>query len=106
MRTITFLKGVSGVVWVLAALFIPPSASGQVLNESAKLVASDAVVNDQFGQSVSISGDTVVVGAQQNDAACPGNINCNSGSAYVFVRSGGVWTQQQKLTALDAAAGD
>ena len=28
------------------------------------------------------------------------------GSAYVFVRSGGVWSQQQKLLAADAAVGD
>ncbi|MDQ3623880.1 MAG: hypothetical protein M3463_15555 [Verrucomicrobiota bacterium] len=54
-----------------------------------------------FGVSVAISGDTVVVGANGNDDA-----GASSGSAYVFVRSGATWTQQQKLTASDAASGD
>ena len=55
-----------------------------------------------FGNSVAISGETVVVGAQFDDGAA----GFEQGSAYVFVRSGGVWTQQQKLEASDAAAGD
>lgn len=63
----------------------------------AKLTALDAAAGDSFGTSVSVSGDTVVVGAPADDDA--GN---SSGSAYVFVRSGTTWTQQQKLTALDA----
>ena len=53
----------------------------------AKLTASDAAERDQFGGSVSVSGDTAVVGAYFDDDA--GNL---SGSAYVFVRSGGSWT--------------
>jgi autotransporter-associated beta strand protein len=63
----------------------------------AKLTALDAAAGDAFGTSVSVSGDTVVVGASQDDDA-----GSSSGSAYVFVRSGATWTQQQKLTALDA----
>jgi hypothetical protein len=53
-----------------------------------------------FGRSVTVSGDTAVVGADGADAA-----GGASGSAYVFTRSGGVWTQQAKLTASDAAEG-
>ena len=49
--------------------------------------------------SVAISGETVVVGAPLMMAQRP-----DQGSAYVFVRSGGVWSQQQKLLASDAAA--
>src|SRR5262249_40020856 len=49
--------------------------------------------------SVAISGDTIVVGAFNDDSPLS-----NAGSAYVFVRSGTTWTQQQKLTASDAAA--
>ncbi|MCI0529390.1 MAG: FG-GAP repeat protein, partial [Nitrospira sp.] len=75
--------------------------SGVTWTEQQKLTASDAAAGDQFGHSVSISGDTVVVGARFNDDA--GNA---SGSAYVFVRSGVTWTEQQKLTASDAAAND
>ena len=49
---------------------------------------------------MAISGDKVVVGAGQND-----NPN-NSGSAYIFTRNAGSWTQQPKLTAYDKAADD
>jgi FG-GAP repeat protein len=51
---------------------------------------------------VAISGETVVFGAPFDDGAA----GDNQGSAYVFVRSGGVWTQQQKLEASDAAVDD
>ncbi|MCH7984763.1 MAG: hypothetical protein IIC28_12430, partial [Chloroflexi bacterium] len=66
-----------------------------------KLAASDAAAGDTFGNSVAISGDTVVVGAPLDSDA-----GTDSGSAYVFVRSGTSWSQQAKLTAGDAAAGD
>ncbi|HEX7318024.1 MAG TPA: putative Ig domain-containing protein [Pyrinomonadaceae bacterium] len=62
-----------------------------------KLTASDGKVHDQFGGAVALSGDTLVVGVQ-ND---PVSADYNQGSAYVFTRSDGVWTEQQKLTAPD-----
>src|SRR5262245_10087244 len=76
--------------------------SGGVWTQQQKLLASDAAAGDQFGQSVAISGETVVVGARAGDVA-PGG---NPGSAYVFVRNGGVWTQQQELLAQDAEFND
>jgi len=51
-----------------------------------------------FGYSVAASGNTVVVGAH-NDAG-------GNGAAYVYVRNGSSWTQQQELTASDGASGD
>ena len=54
--------------------------------------------DDQFGYSVAISGDTLVVGA-------PLSANF-AGAAYVFVRSNGVWSQQAELLASDAAVND
>ncbi|HUU97589.1 MAG TPA: FG-GAP repeat protein [Phycisphaerae bacterium] len=72
--------------------------------EQAKLTASDATPYDNFGWSVSISGDAVVVGANLNDDAGP-----NSGSAYVFKRPPGGWvdmTETAKLTAGDATEND
>jgi hypothetical protein len=75
--------------------------SGGVWTEQTKLTASDAAASDYFGRSVSVSGDTVVVGAYGND-----DVADLAGSAYVFVRAGGVWTEQTKLTASDAAAID
>ena len=70
-------------------------------SEQQKLTASDAAWNDDFGTSVALSGDTAVVGAPFDDDA-----GSASGSAYVFVRSGTRWSQQQKLTASDAAPND
>ena len=69
--------------------------------QQAKLTADDDAAGDQFGNSVAVSGDTAVVGAYANDDG-----GSTSGSAYVFVRSGTTWSQQAKLTASDAAAGD
>ena len=72
--------------------------SGTIWNQQAKLTASDAAADDYFGNSVSVSGDTAVVGAYYKDS--------HKGAAYVFVRSGSIWNQQAKLTASDAAAND
>ena len=46
---------------------------------TAKLIATDAAADDQFGGSVAIAGSTAIVGASANDDAGP-----SSGSAYVF----------------------
>jgi hypothetical protein len=75
--------------------------SGTTWSQQGKLTASDAALTDEFGVRADIDGDTVVVGAWNDDDG-----GSNSGSAYVFVRSGTSWTQQAKLTASDAAAGD
>jgi hypothetical protein len=75
--------------------------SGTSWSEQAKLTAGDAAAGDDFGNSVAIDGDTIVVGADLDD-----DVGSASGSAYVFVRSGTSWSQQAKLTAGDAAAGD
>lgn len=72
--------------------------SGTVWSQQAKLVASDAAGSDFFGTSVAISGDTIVVGAFFSD-----NGGTDAGAAYVFTRSGTVWTQQQKLSPADIA---
>ena len=60
--------------------------------EQQELLASDGADGDHFGYSVSISGDTVIVGAYGNDDG-----GTSRGSAYIFVRSAGNWTEQQKL---------
>ncbi len=75
--------------------------SAGLWTQQFKLTASDAAAGDGFGGSVSISGETVLVGANSND-----DVPFNSGSAYIFVRSGSVWMQQAKLTASDAGGGD
>jgi hypothetical protein len=75
--------------------------SGPTWTEQAKLTALDAAGSEVFGESVSISGEYAIMGADQDDDNGSG-----SGSAYVFKRSGTTWTQQAKLTASDATAGD
>ncbi len=69
-----------------------------------KLTASDAAQGDKFGISVAVSGDTVVVGADENEDA-----GSQSGSAYVFDRDQGGnnnFGEVKKLTASDAAQAD
>ncbi len=75
--------------------------SGGSWVQQAKLQAGDGASGDEFGYSVAISGDTIVVGSWRSNAP-----SSNSGAAYVFTRSGTTWTQQQKLTANDGAADD
>ena len=70
--------------------------SGAAWTQTAKLTASGGAAGDQFGQSVAISGNTVVVGAS--------GANSYQGAAYVFTASGAAWTQTAKLTASDGAA--
>jgi hypothetical protein len=76
--------------------------SGGVWSDQQKLTASDGTAGDQLGSSVAIGGDTIAVGVRLDDVGA----NANQGSAYAFVRSGGAWTQQQKLTASDGGAGE
>lgn len=75
--------------------------NGTAWSQQAKLTASDGSSDDFFGGSVSVSGDTLLVGASEDDDQGP-----QSGSAYVFVRSGTTWSQQAKLTASDGATDD
>ncbi len=65
---------------------------------------------DQFGTSVAISGDTIVVGSQPDDNITTvngdqfNNSALESGAAYVFIRTAGVWSQQAYLKAADTMA--
>lgn len=76
------------------------------------LKASNADAGDGFGSSISLSGDTLVVGAwlEDGDGSSEGdNSAADAGAAYVFTRDeAGVWTQQSYLKAsnVDAAGGD
>ncbi len=60
------------------------------------------MVGDQFGRSVAISDNTVVVGAYSDDHVG----GADAGSAFVFTRVGTVWSQQQKLGEGVAENGD
>jgi cyclophilin family peptidyl-prolyl cis-trans isomerase len=66
--------------------------------QQAKLTASDGTAGDNFGGSVSISANHVVVSAPRD--------NSDTGSAYIFEYNDGNWTQQAKLIASDYHIGD
>jgi len=72
--------------------------SNDLWSEQAKLTVSDSNGLDYFGYSVSISGDKAVIGESSTYDSLA--------SAYVFVRSNGVWSEQQKLTASDGEVDD
>jgi hypothetical protein len=74
------------------------SRVGAVWVQQQRIFASDAAAGDRFGVSVSVKADCIVVGAYGDDK--------DTGAAYVFVRTGSVWSEQQKLTASDRAQGD
>lgn len=75
--------------------------SGSTWTQQAKLTASDAATDDEFGISVAIDGDYAIVGAHKDD-----DNGAESGSAYIFYRSGSSWSQQAKIKPGDGAAGD
>lgn len=66
--------------------------------QQAKLTAADGEEGETFGISVALSGDTAISAASRDEPV--------GGSAYVFERDGGDWTQQTKLTADDGESGD
>lgn len=81
--------------------------SGTTWSQQQKLVASDRAINDQFGTSVAIGGDYIVVGATYEDEDAAGlNTKADAGSAYIFYRSGTTWGQQQKIVSSDRATQD
>jgi FG-GAP repeat len=102
----------AGLVLILSASFgmagcgnsSPPSETSIV--QQAYLKASNTDADDHFGSAVAIDGDTLVIGAPEEDSGSSGingNQSNNSGNdigaVYVFVRSGGIWTQQAYLKA-------
>ena len=102
MKILLFFVPYLPVVFVMVSLLlffgVNDAYAGPFIQ--TKLTASDAAAGDWFGNSVSVYDDLVAVGARYND-----DNGSNSGSAYVYEKVNGVWTET-KLTASDAAAGD
>lgn len=71
--------------------------SGTSWSQVQKLTASDAAAAANFGYSVAIRGEKAIIGAPYSDSA-----GFDSGSAYVFIKDGASWSQQQKLIPADA----
>ena len=97
---------VEGNVYMSSNLNVGPTVSATLAyQQQGKIQASDAQATDEFGYSVSISGDgnTAIIGAYQEDDT---GFVYEAGAAYVFTLSGGTWTQQQKIQASDRQTGD
>ena len=75
--------------------------TGTAWQQQAKITAPDGAEDDRFGRGVALSGDTALISAMHQD-----DKGANSGSAYVFTRTGNTWSHQANLTADDAASGD
>ena len=101
------------VAFGLTPLTLSPAQAAGVDSQQAYVKASNSGDHDNFGSSVAISGDTMVVGSPAEDSAATG-VNGDqsdtsaalSGAAYVFTRSGGTWSQQAYLKASNTGAGD
>lgn len=90
----------SGSAYIFERDVPTPGAWGQV----RKIFASDGMAGDKFGDSVSISADTVVVGSRDGEGMVP-----DTGTAYIFERnvfSTGAWGQVKKIFAGDGAEDD
>ncbi len=81
--------------------------SGTTWAQEQKIIASERLNDDNFGVTVAISGDYVVVGSAGEDENAAGvNTLGDAGAAYVFFRTGTTWTQQQKIVASDRGTSD
>ncbi len=79
----------------------PVTIDPLVFTEDVKLLATEP--GDLFGQSVALSGETLIVGVTGEDIA---GVATNTGAAFVFDRIEGEWSYEERLIADDAANGD
>ena len=87
--------------------------SGTTWSQQAYLKASNTNNNDRFGSGVAVAGDTIAVGAYGESSSATGlngnqwdNSAPGSGAVYVFTRSGATWSQQAYLKASNPNASD
>ncbi len=95
----------SGAVYI----FVRTAGSWE---QQVYIKASNAEANDEFGISVSLSGDTLAVGATGEDSDATGIINGpnelapSAGAVYIFTRTGSSWNEQAYIKASNASGGD
>lgn len=77
------------------------SLNNGTMTQENILFEDDALANDQFGKSVSIEGDYIVVGSPKHKVDLT-----NQGAIYIYKYIDGNWTFFQKITAFDASAED
>ena len=100
-RALLALLGAIGLTLAFASALgaqtgIQPTAEDQIL------LVSDAQEFENFGTSVAIDDETLVIGSRFADATPDGG----EGATYVFTRTGNTWTETQKLTASDGQQSD
>ena len=85
--------------------------AGSVWSQQAYLKASNTV--HEFGYTLAVSGDTIVVGTPAEDSNATGvngdqtnTLAIEAGAAYVFARTGSAWSQVAYLKASNTGAGD
>ncbi|MEZ0485886.1 FG-GAP repeat protein [Fibrella aquatica] len=76
--------------------------SGSTWSQQQRITASDGSKGDNFGRNLAASGDYIVVGARSKIIGG----NAAQGTAYVFMRSGTSWSEQQRIIASDGAVND
>jgi len=81
-----------------AAYVFTHSDSTGIWTPRAELVAPDGARRDNFGETISVAGTTIVVGDPDHRVGS----NAAQGVAYVFTGASSTWTQQAELTASDA----
>ena len=64
--------------------------------ETAKIIAADGEIEDNFGFSISLSNDKLLIGAPLHDRSSD-PFDQNTGAAYVFEYNGNAWIQTAKL---------
>jgi hypothetical protein len=98
----TIVVGAPGANQGLGSAYVFGEPAGGWTNTSvyeAELTASDAAANSQFGISVAISGDTVVVGSPQ----ALGTGESPPGAVYVYVEPAGGWISNTETAELTVA---
>lgn len=95
----------SGAVYVF-------TRSSNTWSQQAYLKASNTDAGDEFGTALALDGNTLAIGAWEEDSAATGvngsessNASDTSGAVYVFTRSGVTWTQQAYLKASNTMVG-
>ncbi|TGL53673.1 hypothetical protein EHQ55_00765 [Leptospira meyeri] len=101
--------GLAGAVYVF-------QRTGSTWSQQAYIKAPNEEASDQFGISVAIDGDTIVVGANLEDSnqttitngptASGDNSASNAGAVYVFKRTGSTWAQEAYIKPSNIEAGD
>ncbi len=76
-----------------AYVFTKPATGWANMTETARLTASDAAAGDEFGTSVAVHGDTIVVGAPEEDTGA-------RGSAYIFTKPANGWADGTETATL------